>query len=108
MLTDQQISDLKNRYPGQELTLVEADDTTDLVFKKPVRMEYNRWINTTENDKSAAALQLATACLVYPTYDQMIAALDKQPALLLKPDGIRTAILSLAGLDDEARKPKKL
>lgn len=108
MLTAEQTTDIRDKNPGVELVLIEADDKIDLVFKKPPRFEYNRWINTSEADKSGAALQLAAACLVYPSYEQMIAALDKYPALLLRPDGIRSALLSLAGLDDEARKPKKL
>lgn len=107
MLDEKEIAALKDKH-GSELALVEVDDATEVIFKKPPRMEYNRWFNKRLDDPSAAALQLASACLVYPSYEQMVAALDKQPAILMRPDGFQAAILMLAGLGDEVRKPKKL
>lgn len=103
------ISDLKDKH-GQNLASVEANDATELIFKSPGRAEYNRWFNKREEDPSGATLQLAAACLVHPAYDQMIATLDKQPALLMGGGGISAALVMLAGVQDgaEIRKPKKL
>jgi hypothetical protein len=108
-MDDTQIAKLKDQH-GADLALVEANDGTELVFKKPARAEYNRWFNKREEDPSGAALQLAASCLVHPAYDQMILALDKQPALLMGGGGISAALILLAGVQDggEIRKPKKL
>jgi hypothetical protein len=107
LLDEKQIAALKDQH-GQDLVLVESNDGDELVFKKPARMEYNRWFNKRGDDPSAACLQLAAACLVHPSYDQMIAVLDKHPALLMKEGGVQSGLVLLAGIGDEVRKPKKL
>lgn len=106
MISEQKVIELKSKH-GDELIEVEAADGTSLVFRKPRRQEYDRWFDTREDKGSAAARELATACLVEPGYEAFIAVLDRQPAFLMCKGGVLDAITDLAGFAGGS-KPKKL
>lgn len=108
MLTESQIAELKAAH-GSELNAVAVGDAT-FVFKRPSRVAYDRWIDKHSANKlnqSEAARELVQSCIVFPAagYEAMIAALDKEPALLLNE--FLDACTSLAGLK-ENREVKKL
>jgi hypothetical protein len=106
MLNDKVISELKEKH-GDALVAVEASGVT-LVFKRPTRGEFDRWFDKRSDHGTAAARELAQACLVYPARDEMIAALDQRPAMLMCRGGILDAITELAGLSEDAATAKKL
>jgi hypothetical protein len=105
MLDPKIVEDLKAKH-GPNLCGVKTRDGAVLVFKRPSRQEYDRWFDTRDKAPSSAARELAQACLVYPERNDMIAALEAQPALLMCKGGISDAITDLAGLDQETELKK--
>ncbi len=110
MLDDSKISDLKSRY-GSELTAVD-----ELVFHRPKRPDYERFINDVAQDKSklmTCARMLARASLAYPETDagkpDLVAferALDDKPGMLLAT--IVPALHEMAGGTEASAEVKKL
>lgn len=94
MLDDKKIAELKDAH-GQDLTLVQAG-STQLVFRKPKRQEYDAWFDKRDNGTQPAR-ELVQACLVYPEREGFIAALDARPALLMARGGPLDAVVKLAG-----------
>jgi|SRR5687767_11316397 len=95
MLTEEKIAELKNLH-GPRLTAVDCEDGV-LVFKPPSRANYDRFVDkkmSAPETMSAHMRELAQSCLVMPNRDEMIALLDKYPALLLNE--IAEAVLDLA------------
>lgn len=111
MIDDKTILDLKEKH-GSDLALVEGPKGT-LVFRKPVRSEYDRWFDknhTNKAESSKNARELVKACIVYPSTgpkgeEAVDAALDAKPSLLCAE--FLTAVTGLCGLD-EAYEVKKL
>lgn len=103
MLDEAKILELKSKHPN--LVAVRASNGTELVFRMPKRLEFDQWHDNREKG-SQPGLSLARQCLVYPAQDEMIAALDDQPALLMCKDGIVDAITDLAGADGGASQKK--
>jgi len=98
MLTEAKIAELKAAH-GSELYSVETT-SGDFVFKKPTRQAYDRWVDKNSDGKrTEAARELAQACLAVPDYQQLIAALDVEPALLLGE--FLEACLTLAGVKEK-------
>lgn len=106
MLDDKLISDLKDKHG--DISSIEFAGGIEAVFKKPPRQEYNRWYNKRDEDQSGSALILANACLVHPTYQELVQLLDKEPAMLMCKGGVIDAITDLAGVPGDSKKPKKL
>lgn len=68
MLSDEQVDALKAKY-GRKLVEVEADDGQALIFKKPSKPAWDRFVDklTREREsKSTAIDELARACFVWP------------------------------------------
>lgn len=105
MLDPKVIEGLKSQH-GPDLCGVKTRDGSILVFRRPTRLEYDRWFDTREKSPSSAARELAQSCIVHPGRDAMIAALDAQPALLMCKGGISDALTDLAGLDQETELKK--
>ncbi len=96
-IDEKKAAELKAKH-GDDLRVVEAADGSCFVFKRPSRQAYFRWVDTRENKPSEATLQIANDMIVFPDYGALIAALDKQPALLHGENGVLTAVLQLAGV----------
>lgn len=96
MLTEAELNELKDKHGT--IVAVEAPTGT-LVFRKPKRAEYDRWFDKSQADKAKAsehARELAQSCLVHPSRDGFLAALDDCPSLLCGE--VLTAVTSLCGL----------
>ena len=94
------IEEFKKQYPI--LTLVETEKG-DLLFKKPTRADYDRWVDKHTYDKSNAsanARELAQSCLVYPNRDGLLSVLEEYPAILLNE--ILDALIGMAKGDKRA------
>jgi hypothetical protein len=113
MLTDSQVTDLKAKH-GDKLSALECE-SGDLVFRKPKRADYERFINEVGSDKNklvTAGRNLARSCLVFPEVEgkpdtsAFEAALDEQPGLLLS--AILPAVHEMAGGAEGSAEVKKL
>jgi len=83
-LTPEQIADLKTKHAGPLRALPAL--AAWLVFRRPSRHEYDRYLDTIAADQSRmrmAAWELAQACLVSPGPAALTDALDAEPAILL-------------------------
>lgn len=108
MLDDQTIATLKSTH-GPKLGVVTAANGAELVFRKPRRVEYDRWFDKREESPTAAARELAQSTLIYPDdRNAMIAVLDEQPSLLMCGNGIIDTITDLAGAVGGAAQKKIL
>lgn len=97
-LDDKTIEELKAKH--SDLMQVEEDGTS-LVFRKPTRTEYDRWFDKRNDQPTAAARELAQSTLVYPARDEMIAMLDRKPALLMCAGGVLDVITKMAGVGSD-------
>lgn len=97
-LTQDKIDELKAKHSGQLMAV------GDMVFKRPSRAEYDRWVDAkvAGGSQSVNARQLAQACLVHPTWDQFIETIDARPSLLLNE--VLDALVELAGVGGENAK----
>lgn len=103
MLDDAKIQELKATH--KNLVCIETQTGASLVFRKPRRLEFDQWFD--QRDKgSQAGLSLAQQCLVYPTPQEFMAALEDAPGVLMCRDGVVDAITDLAGADGGASKKK--
>lgn len=102
-LTEDTIAKLKAEHGG-DLAKVETA-AGPVVFRKPTRKEWDRFTDTIRSGSAASAScrELQTACLVWPGRDGYNAALDAQPALLMR--GFADALNELAGANDEGGPP---
>jgi hypothetical protein len=103
MLDNAKIQELKAVH--KELVLIETKSGIDLVFRKPKRLEYDQWFDAREKG-SQAALSLAQQCLVHPSPQEFMEALEDTPGILMCKDGVVDAITDLAGADGGASKKK--
>lgn len=97
MLDDKKIQELKDAH-GSELVSVDVDGTV-LVFRKPTRTEFDRWIDKTRSDNangSKHARELVKSCRVYPDEPSLDAALERRPAMLTST--LLDAVTEMAGL----------
>lgn len=104
-LTQEKIADLKAKH-GETLTAVEGTAAW-LVFRKPTRHEYDRYIDKVTVDRGqtrSATWELAQACLVDPNAQALTDAMDSEPAILLSDIG--PALHAMAGDDREKRRVK--
>lgn len=109
-LTAEKEAELVSKHGEGNLWLVSAPNAT-LVFRRPTRVEYDRWFDkTNKKDQSptVAARELAQAALVFPGADEFRAALDQRPALLMCKGGILDNLTDMAGSDTEDVETKKL
>ncbi len=100
MLTPDKIAELKSAH-GPELAAV-TGPTGVLVFKKPERAVYDKWLdhyNGEPLNRAATTRELAQNTLVFPDYAGFIAAIDREPALLMGE--ILGAITLLAGVRND-------
>ncbi len=100
------VAQLKAKH-GDALIGVTAADGNMLVFRRPMRAEYDRWFDKRRDKPTEAGRELSQACVVYPDVAALFVALDRQPALLMCSNGIVDAITELAGFDGVPA-PKKL
>lgn len=105
MLDAKKVAELKAAH-GESLIGVQDKDGTVLVFRKPKRIEYERWLVRSEKDANSAGRELAKACLCHPNEDGLDAVLDKYPALLRRNGGIIASIIDLAGVEGEVESKK--
>lgn len=96
MLDQAKIAELKAAH--SDLICIEVQDGQQLVFRKPKRLEFDQWFDN-QAKGSQAALSLAQQCLVYPTPQEFMAALEKYPGVLTCKSGIADSITDLAGAD---------
>lgn len=95
MLTEIQIAEYKSK--GAQILV------GDHAFKRPTRAEYDRWVDAKVNGspQSINARQLAQACVV-SSWDDLVAAIDARPSMLLNE--VLDGILELAGVGGEDSK----
>lgn len=95
LLDATKIAELKGKH-GKNLRGVELPNGVTLVFRKPSRMEYDRFTDTvSDSNKSTPARELAKSCLCFPDESALNEALDEYPALLLNE--ILLALKDLSG-----------
>jgi hypothetical protein len=104
-LSDKQIDELKAKH-GADLAGVTDEFGNIYVLKRPSRADFDRWFDS--DRKTPDARQLVESCLVYPSTDVMIAALDKQPGLLQCRNGLLDAAVNQTGFKEGAASIKKL
>lgn len=94
-LTESKILELKQAHGAKLCAIVIGE--IECVFRKPRRVEYDRWYNKYSDgkDKSQASLELALSTLVFPSQAEFKAALDEEPAALTTR--VDTEIIKLAG-----------
>jgi hypothetical protein len=105
MLDEKVVAEIKAKH-GDTITGVQDPDGTVLVFRKPTRMEYLRWLSGTEKDANLAALQLSKTCLAYPNEAAFDAVNEKYPALLRRKGGFESVIINMAGIEGEVESKK--
>ena len=100
MLTKEKIEELKAKHGNKPMMAVD----NAIVFVRPSRAEYDRWVDAKVAGGSASvnARQLAQSCLAFPSWDEFTAILDERPTLLLNE--CLDAMLELAGVGGEASK----
>lgn len=106
-LSQERIDAVKAKH-GDQLVAVEALNDW-LIFRKPSRHEYDRYVDKITADKSnvrTAAWELAQSTIVDPVPGPaaLSAAMDLEPAILLSD--IVPALNSLVGDDREKRRVK--
>jgi len=97
-LDEATIAKLKAQH-GNDLIAVFTGDGSQLVFRKPSRLEYDRFYDKREDKPSESGRELAQCCVVHPGTDALFSTLDKQPALLMCFNGIVSSITKLAGFE---------
>ncbi len=105
-ISDKQVEELKARH-GDNLVGLTASDGTTLVFKRPSRSDFDRWVDG-QGRGTEAARELAQSCLVYPDRDGMISLLDRLPGVLMCHNGILDTITKSAGYESGTTSVKKL
>ena len=103
MIDEKTIAELKAKH-GESLVAVSTPDGTEIVLRKPKRIEYDRWINQSEKDGNVAAMQLAKACRVHPDESIFDSVLEKYPAILRCTNGFVPSIIELAGVGEAQAK----
>ncbi len=103
MLDNAKIAELKAAH--KDLIHIQTQAGSDLVFRKPKRLEFDQWFDARDKG-SQSGLSLAQQCLVYPTPQEFMAALEDTPGILMCKDGVVDAITDLAGADGGASKKK--
>lgn len=101
------VEELKAKH-GNDLIGINTADGTLLVFRKPRRQEYDRWFDERSQSPSQAGRALALSCIAHPSSEELTAALDAYPALLMCEGGIVGSLAELAGADRGSDKAKKL
>lgn len=104
MLDEKTIQELKDKH-GTDLVAIESK-SGPLVFRKPKRQEYDRWYDTQTQNKTQSGRELAQSTCVYPDVPSMFAAIDAQPALLMRRGGIIDSVCDLAGTEGEISSKK--
>lgn len=94
-LTDAKIAELKTAH--KDLVCIEIGGH-QLVFRKPKRLEFDQWLDSTAT-KSQAALALSQQCLVFPTPQEYMAVIEEYPAVVSCKAGIVDTVTDLAGAD---------
>lgn len=106
-LDEKTILALKAQH-GEDLAAITLPDETQLVFRKPNRMEYERWFDKRTEQPTKSARELCSTTHVWPE-GAFQAAYDKWPAILTSVGGMLDAVTILAGMSaGEAVPPKKL
>jgi len=84
MITEEQITKLKEAHPGAELhQIFNADTGVDVIVKAPSESEWKRF-NRMRTDPDQRALCMETlfrACLVYPSPQDFAPTLARLPGL---------------------------
>lgn len=83
MLTPEKIAELKAAHP-QGLALVEMDGVS-VVFRPPSRAAYDKWRDGSvaePKSQSEYARELCQGCLVYPSFEDFMSIIDREPAVL--------------------------
>jgi len=107
MLDEKTILDLKSKH-GEDLASIDCPDGTQLVFRKPNRMEYERWFDKRTDQPTKSARELCATTHVWPE-GAFQAAYERWPAILTSVGGMLDAVTILAGMAaGEATQPKKL
>lgn len=96
-MTEQEEQKLKSEHG--EIVIANFPNGTQCVFKRPSRAAFDMWMDSKDKDvaRSAAARQLAQACLVQPDYAGFLAALEGCPGALSGTDGILDELVRMAG-----------
>lgn len=96
-LDETAIAKLKSEHG--DVRVITFPDGSEFVFRRPKRSEYDLWQDSKDKEisRSAAARQLAQACLVTPGYGELLAALEQWAGGLLCADGILDTIVTMAG-----------
>lgn len=103
-ISDKQIEDLKAKHG--EIFGVEDSEGNLFVFKRPSRADFDRWYDSEK--KSQDGRELVQSCLVHPTRDDLISALDKSPGLLQCRNGFVDAAVKAANFTEASATLKKL
>ncbi len=103
MLDKAKIAELKAAH--KDLICIETQSGQQLVFRKPKRLEFDQWFDARERG-SQSGLSLSQQCLVYPTPQEYMAALEEHPGVLMCKNGIVDSITDLAGADGSATAKK--
>lgn len=100
--TKEELQKLKEEH-GDEIIGI-AHRAGFLIFKKPERAVWYRFVSQVrdENNKNDGITleQLAVACVVKPSREEMAAICHQYPAL---PDKISTHLQALAGADEDEK-----
>jgi hypothetical protein len=102
-LTEAKIQELKTQFA--DLVCVKSPAGSELVFRKPKRLEFDQWFDNRDKG-TTAALSLARQCLVYPSAEEFMAELEACPFLLMCKSGVVDSITDLAGADGEVSSKK--
>lgn len=106
-LDEKTILDLKAKH-GEDLASIDCPDGSQLVFRKPNRMEFQRWFDRRTDQPTNAARELCSAAHVWPE-GGFQPAYEKWPGLLTSVHGMLDAVTTLAGMGQaDASAPKKL
>lgn len=97
MLDEKLVEELKAKY-GSPLTAIQFPNEAVAVFRKPNRVEYDRFVDATRGrnvQPTTPTREIAKACLVHPQEGVFNEMLDAYPALLCNE--ILLSIQEMAG-----------
>lgn len=104
--TSSLIAQLKTEH-GQIGSIEMEEEGIVLYFRRPKRQEYDAWYELQSDSPVKAGRVLAESCIINGTRADLMAALEKKPAILTCGNGIVDLLTDLAGAARKEQGPKK-
>jgi hypothetical protein len=100
--TPEIIAKLKSEHAGSELRKVTLKNGDEIVVRSPSRPEWQRMQDESVDEKKRAAAMrsIVRSCVVFPSKEEFLAALDRKPGLI---ETLLPIVHELGGVEDAAQ-----